>query len=341
VPRDDDRGRQVRTWLLVRGVVLGPAHRYIKYGPGMARYLGRRGCKFLSHSLILLAMVAMALPLVFAKSAHASELLVPPGFRLHASNGYVLSAISFESPRAGRGGIYLTMRARHAAVLYFAPAVVGPTSIKADLGAIGRIDIDFVSSGKSRTAHSDCDGKPVLVDTGHYEGTIDFEGEEGYSEVHASSAPGEVKEALNLICSGSIRSEGTGGHSPGARLTVLHRHGRRFEFGATKNSPSRPARFIASISEHRGRLSIIRGVEATGAAGSFDFDVRSGTADVNPPEPFAGEASYLRLSGKKARWRGDLSVDFPGQANVRLTGAGTRAGLVRAVLNPSHPFRVQ
>jgi len=113
------------------------------------------------------------------------------------------------------------------------------------------------------------------------------------------------------------------------------------EFSAMKNSPTRPARFNASISEQRGRLFIFRGVEATGGAGSFNFDVPSGTANVKPPEPFAGEASYFRPSDTKSRWQGDLSVDFPGRANVRLTGAGTRASLIRAVLNPSHPFRVQ
>jgi hypothetical protein len=233
------------------------------------------------------------------------------------------------------------MRSRHATVVYVAPAVVGPTSIEADLGALGRIDIDFVSSGESRVEHSDCGGKPVLVDTGRYEGVIDLVGEEGYSEVHASSARGEVKEVLNLVCAGGPGSEGTGGHSPGGRLTVKHRQDRRFEFSAMKNSPTRPARFTASVFERRGRLFIFRGVEATGRAGSFDFDVASGVANVNPPEPFTGEASYSRPSGKKARWQGSLSVDFPGDANVRLTGAGTRASLVRAVLNPSNPFRVR
>jgi hypothetical protein len=259
---------------------------------------------------------------------------------LHASNGYTLSAIAFQNPRTGRGGVYLTMRSPRASVFYFAHAVVGSTSIEADLRAVGRIDVDFVASGKSRAEHSACGGKPVFVDSGRYEGTIDLVGEEGYSEVHATSARGEVKEVLSFVCSGGPKSEGTGGHSPGARLTVAHRRGRRFGFSAMKNSPTRPARFTASVSEQRGRLWISRGVEATGAAGSFDFDVPSGTADVSPPEPFAGEASYFRPPLKKARWQGDLSVDFPGRANVRLTGAGTRASLVRAVLNPSHPFRV-
>ncbi len=290
--------------------------------------------------VVFAAAISTSVAVAGQRSQAGGPPLVPPGFRLHASSGYTLSAMAFEDPRTERGWVYLTMRSRHAAVLYLAPAVVGPTSIEADLGAIGRIDIDFVSSGESRTEHSDCDGKPVLVDTGHYEGTIDLVGEEGYSEVHASSAHGDVKGILNLACSGRLTSEGTGGHSPGARLTVRHRRGLQFKFSAMKNSPTRPARFSASVSERRGHLLILRGIEAAGAAGSFDFDVPSGMADVNPPEPFAGEASYFRPSGKTAHWQGDLSVDFPGHADVRLTGAGTRASLIRAVLNPSHPFRV-
>jgi hypothetical protein len=271
--------------------------------------------------------------------AHSAQVpLIPPGFRLTASDGYTLSVMAFKDPDTSRGAILLAMRSRHSEAFYSAPASIGPTSIEADLGTIGRIDVDFVSSGQSRAERSACGGNSVLVDSGHYVGTIEFKGEERYSQVHASSARGEAMMALSVVCSEGPKSEGTGGHSPGARLVVRHGGTRRFEFSAMKNSPTRPARFSASIEERRGDLHISRGVEVTAAPGSFDFDVPSGTAHVNPPTPFAGAASYLRPSGKSARWRGDLSVDFPGRAHVRLTGASTRARLVRAVLNPSHPF---
>lgn len=294
-------------------------------------------------SWFLILVVAASLILLFAPVALADDAeppLTPPGFRLRASNGYTLSVMALNDPRTGHGVVLLTMRSRHAGVLYAAPASVGPTSIEADLGAIGRIDVDFVSSGQPHPERSACGGESVQVDSGRYEGTIDFEGEEGYSEVHAVSARGEVMMVLSLVCPGGPGSEGSGGHSPGARLTARNRGVRQFEFSAMKNSPSRPARFAASISESRGDLRISRSVEVTAAPGSFDFDVPSGTAHVRPPRPFAGEASYLRPSGKSASWQGDLSIDFPGQAGVRLTGPGTRASLMRAVLNPSHPFRV-
>lgn len=127
----------------------------------------------------LMLIAALGIPAVVAASADGPEPLIPPGFRLHASNGYTLSAISFKDQRTGRGGLSLTMRSRHAAVSYWAPATVGSTSIEADLGVVGRIDIDFVPSGQTHTERSDCGGKSIVVDSGRYEGSIDFVGEEG------------------------------------------------------------------------------------------------------------------------------------------------------------------
>jgi hypothetical protein len=106
-------------------------------------------------------------------------LLVPPGFKLTASNGYTLSVLGFENPKTGRGAIFLTMRSRHAEAFYSVPASIGPTSIEADLGTIGRIDVDFVSSGQSRAERSACGSKFVLVDSGRYEGTLISRGRRG------------------------------------------------------------------------------------------------------------------------------------------------------------------
>lgn len=286
-------------------------------------------------SLILLAS---------SSAAYASDPLIPSGFRLQASNGYTLTAIAFNDPDGERDLIQLIMSKRHAAVLYLVPAIVGPTSIESDLGSIGHIDVDFVSVGEPHMERSDCDRESVLVESGRYEGTIELKGEEGYAEVRASTARADAKQLLNLICSGSLRSEGSGGNSPGARLTARtakRRSARRFEFTAFKNSPTRPARFSASISERKGRMLTVRGVEATGPPKSFDFDVPTGTARLYPPEPFEGEAVYFRPAGKRDQWKGDLRVDLPGRANVRLAGRGTRAGLIRAVLNPGQVFRLR
>jgi hypothetical protein len=280
-----------------------------------------------------LAASAIALPAV-------AETLSPPGgFRLGASNGYTLDVLSVHKPETERGEVLVLAHARRSAVLYFAHAMVSDTSIEADLGAVGRIDVDFVSSGRERTERSKCGGKSVAVDSGDYVGTIDFSGEQGYSEAHATTVRGDAQFALSLVC-GKSGDEGFGGHSPGALLRAHNRGSTRFEFEARKNGPSRPARFNASIHERRGSLLIDRGVAAEARPGAFDFNVPDGTATVAPPAPFDGGATYSRDSEGRVRWRGHLTVDFPGRTGVRLTGTGTRASLVRAVQNPSHPFRL-
>lgn len=276
---------------------------------------------------------------VWVSPAHASEPLVPFGFKVPASNGYTLSVIAFDNPRTVLDGAYLYMRSRHAGAVYVVPAVVGPTSIHAEFGALGRIDVDFVSSNRSRVEYLPCGGKAVQVDSGRYEGSIDFEGEEGYSEVHVSSARGEVKQWLSLVCSESGTSEGIGGHSPGARLTVKAQGANGFEFTVMKNSPIRPAMFAVSTSERQGSLFISREIGIRASPGAFEFDVPAGTARIRPPAPFTGEASYRCTAGKSVVWKGNLSVDLPGRADVSLTGRGVRASLIRAVLNPGHVFR--
>jgi hypothetical protein len=141
-----------------------------------------------------------------------------------------------------------------------------------------------------------------------------------------------------LVCGGTL-TEGTGGHSPGARLTARGSKG-RFEFEAQKNSPSRPARFTASIRERRGSIRIERAIGTKTGPGAFDYDFPAGTATVSPPAPFGGEATFRRGPGKRASWHWDLTADFPGRVGVSLTDSGARASLVRAVQNPSHPFRL-
>lgn len=90
----------------------------------------------------------------------------------------------------------------------------------------------------------------------------------------------------------------------------------------------------------RGSRATTCSVSTEAKAAAFDYDVPAGTATVSPPASFGGEATFHRGPGKATSWYGDLTVDLPGRANVPLTGSGARASLVRAVQNPSHPFRL-
>jgi hypothetical protein len=284
----------------------------------------------------LLALCA----LVFTGSAAASQPLVPPGFQLKASDGYKLYGIFFDgTPHEERDELILIVARKGAVVTYFTPAQVDETSVSADLGALGSVDLHFVSAGRPRSEPTPC-GTPkrVQVERGTYEGSIDFRGEEGFASARAKQVQADASIVLGLIC-GQGGAEGFGGHSPGARLAVHRRAtGESTEFVARKNSPTRIARFQASIEERRGRIGISRAVVSTAAPSTFRFAFPAQTAVVRPGAPFHGSVTYDGSRGRLLRARGDLSVDFPGHRAAHLLGDRTGAGMIRYVDNPSHPF---
>lgn len=295
----------------------------------------------MGRRLIVCSCLAAALLLAGASVASAAQLPAPGGFRAQSSNGYTLRALSFDGdPHEKPDALLLLFSRKGSAALYAAQKGVEVTeeSISADLGALGAIDLRFVPTGRPRDEAPSCERRSYEFDAGAYEGRLDFEGEEDFTELHAGRVRGEAKFALSLIC-GSGGDDGVGGHAPGARLAV-HRHqaGGNTLFEVWKNSPTRPAYFEASIEERCGPLAIYRGISAKAGPRSFEFDVPSQTARVRPPRPFAGFGRFDRMGSGKGRLQGGLSVDLPGRSDVSLSG--TRGSLVRYVRNPAHPFRL-
>jgi hypothetical protein len=286
--------------------------------------------------------IGVGLPAValLAPAVASAAVRAPGAFRVRASNGFEVTVLGAPA-RNGRPGVVLVSVSRLGErAVYAATATVGTESIEADLGGVGRIDVHYAPDGGTRTERSSCAHGKASYDTGFYEGTIELHGEEGYTEVEATRARGEVKPLLRLLCGSGNVSEGFGGHAPGARLTG-HRSftGGRVELEARINSPTRPSRFSATIDETRGRVQVERSVRVVAAAGAFRFDVGEGRATLTPPPPFAGAGEFERRGSGPGRLSGTLSIDFPGRSSVRLAGPGTRAGLERFVDNPSHPFR--
>jgi hypothetical protein len=159
---------------------------------------------------------------------------------LPASNDYSLHVLAFDGdPHENRDALLLFFGRKGASVLYGVRrgVEVTETSITADLGSLGSVDVQFVPTGQSRVERSSCDPQPIEIDSGFYEGRIELEGEEGFTKVDAVGASGEIRFAVSLICSGDV-NEGLGGHSPGALLSLRRRGGLRFQ--AETNSPTRP-----------------------------------------------------------------------------------------------------
>lgn len=273
-------------------------------------------------------------------AAGAAEPLPPFAFRLEASNGFAVRAFFGVDP-TGRGGIDLFVLKRGQGVMYAAPAKVDETSVSADLGPLGSIDVHFVPSGGTVRSGERCASEPFDLEAGAYEGSIVLHGEEEYTQAEASRAPGDFRFLEQLVCGESGSSEGVGGRSPGALLTVHRKVGAsRLRFSVRKNSPTRVARFEAEITERRGPLTVSRWLASVAPPSAFSYDFAAKAARVAPLPPFSGSLAYDGSRGRYRRVHGRPAIDFPGRSNVRLAGPRTAAGMVRAVLNPGHPFRV-
>lgn len=266
-----------------------------------------------------------------SEAAVAGSLPAPGVFELDASNGYSIVAMGLPPRRGKAGSVIVILQKPGASVVYLAPAEVTASSIRAQLGGLGEIDVDFQPSGRRVVARSSCEGEPVAVDSGFYAGTVDFTGEEGYAEADATRARGAPRFALSLLCPNLVGPSGTGPGLPGAELRL--RSGSRdssLVFVAHENRPGARAFFGASLSERRGDIGITRSVGVRTRSDAFEYDLSMYTATVEPPLPFAGSATFRGRAQADSRLTGTLSVDFPGHSDADIAAGALRANLVRA-----------
>jgi len=284
----------------------------------------RRAC--LTALIALLAIAGGA-----AVPANGAEPMpIPIGFKVEGSNGYSVFVFGVQARHGRPTSVGIVATHNRSEAIYFAPATVTDTSIEADLGALGEIAVTFRTSGRARSMRSRCGDRPVSFDAGHYEGAISFHGEEGYTEVEAQRGSGDVRFLLDLLCPGIGGGSG-GPFMPGAELDVDPLGtGLGPDLKIVKNSPDARAHFEAGISEKHDGIAISRHVQIFAPPGSFEYDSNVRTATVRPPAPFSGTGRFRRTARRPNRWTGDLTVDLPGNSNVRLTGGDLRARLVHA-----------
>jgi hypothetical protein len=273
-------------------------------------------------------------------SSSAAKPPPPPGaFTVKASNGYSLFVVGASARQGRSASIVIFVTSKTDGAFYSAPATVTETSLEADLGVLGEIAVTFHPSGQARTVRSKCGGKPVSYDDGSYEGTIAFHGEESYTAVEASAARGDLGFLIDIVCPGISGSSG-GPFLPGAELNVEEKRARFSpHLKVVKNHPGGRAHFEASISEKRSGVSIERFTSTISPARTFTYDDQVQTATVRPPDPFSGTAHFRHAAKPANRWTGDLTVDFPGKSNVKLTGGDLRVSLVHARWDWSPPTR--
>jgi hypothetical protein len=284
---------------------------------------------------LLLSSAAMSAATVPAASAEGEpETGGFNAFTVKAGNGYRMLVLASSQRGYRNGEILVLMTGKGGGVAYFAPATVTATTIDADLGALGRIALEFQPNGRQESVAGCEPGERFAFAGGSYAGTLEFRGEEGYTTVDASEVPFSPALLFKLVCDGVSEGELLAADLPGARLRVTApRRNGNVSLQVNQNRPGARVWAEATIEEKRGPIRIAREVERAYPATSFDFDPKLRFAILRPPPPFSGAALFLRDAKPGNRWRGNLVVDFPGDSNVSLAGGRFRGGLVHARLD--------
>ncbi len=259
-----------------------------------------------------------------------APLPAPSAFKVSGTNGYSLFVIGIAAHKGEPASVAVFVTGKRAGAIYDAPASVTKTSMQANFGALGEIAVTFHPSGKAKRVQPSCGGRSVAFDSGSYEGAIRFNGEEGFTSVEATSAKGDLGFLLDIVCPGTLGESG-GPNVPGAELNAYAGPSRQSaHLKVVKNRPAAKAHYEAGVSEVREGVSIGRFAGAVEPADTFVFDSKARTATLNPSAPFSGTGRFNRAAMPANRWSGNLTVDLPGRAGVKLTGRGDRAKLVRS-----------
>jgi hypothetical protein len=274
-------------------------------------------------------MLTMALAAMAPRAAAAKEQGgVLGAFRLAGSHGFEILGVPYIGSEGQPSGVTLFITKPGESVTYSTPAEVSRTSVKADLGPIGEIDVQLVPTGIEEPARSACSKKTYHYEGAAFEGTIDLHGEEGFTAVEESRTPLLIDPILDLVCAESTGLE-VGGHGVhGARLRLRKAGQPRVFMQLNQNRRRGRVSYEAHIEERRGPLRIAPSLSGRLPGRTFTFDDDLTKAEFRPSGPFSGSATYSATAG--SGWSGDLAIDFPGRADVPLTGAGFNANLSHA-----------
>jgi protein-S-isoprenylcysteine O-methyltransferase Ste14 len=301
---------------------------YANYAARVGRFVPRFG--LLPGGIMFLAIaftaVAGALAPSHAGAAGHGTIPAPGGFQLQGSNGFTVAVVARPPGWGFPSQVSLVASRKGAYAYYAAPGTVTRTSFAADFGALGRVSVTYRPTGGEEQLAPSC-GSDAFFSSGVYEGTIEFHGEGGYTDISSSWARGHFDPPCGT------RSESVGGRITGAQLSA---HAFSFEAGngltfeAVKNRPTAPAMFEATLIEASSDIAIVRSVRARAPSSLFHFGASLRRAVVKPPAPFSGSASFRRDGRGQGHWEGGLKVGFPGKPGVGLTGRGFGVSLRHA-----------
>lgn len=245
--------------------------------------------------------------------------------RIRGSKGFGVSLFG------SRNNVALTVKGHNASVSYSVRGHASGNRLVGRFGHLGRVSLSFHPRQKAHRVpepEGNCKSGGKLVEPGTFVGTLEFEGEQGYTEVHASRLRGTITRNLREICK---ESGGGGEGGPPARWTLLRADSKdgSTSFDAFKIESNRhsidASIFSAAIFDFRPHgMTVFRSIQSDGKANTFEIDRAHGTvvsATVDPPAPFSGAATYQRHARTSSEsWTGSLAGDFPGVGIVTLAG---------------------
>ncbi|HEX4752923.1 MAG TPA: hypothetical protein VH268_08490 [Solirubrobacterales bacterium] len=272
--------------------------------------------------------------------ATAQRVEVEPRFELAGSHGYRVLVSARE--KTVTIGISPDGDTGHAgsSTTYVARGTTGPHGIHADFRQFGRIDVHFHRTAEAvRGLPPDCFGGTTGAATipGYFTGTIEFEGEDGYTAVRSHRVRGEIvlppTEQCPLVAGGADPLvEDPNAELPPAKTRMTLEALQKSGTGGLVFVARRAGKtgFYAERFGTAGRIGILSYAYALGPRSSFVSDPKVSYGTVTPPKPFVGTATLRREPGGKRSWTGTLAAAFPGEGSVPLVGTDFHTTLARS-----------
>jgi len=304
-----------------------------------------------------IAATVLLLALPGASAARPGDEVRPRALHLRtsavATRGYAVTVDT-----VGHHRVILTVHRNQQIASYAVRGKVSRHRIKADFGRFGKVSLRFRgrprrfqalpgSRPKSPRERRRCRGRRPEREVGRFRGTIEFDGQRGFTRLAVGRLPGEVRRSYRQVCRlVRIRrphrprpaiSSASSTNPFGFTLSLLSarsRVGRSVtRLTAIKLEPPRgipvPQEDLfsivtASLQERVGRVQILRSVIQSAAPGAVRVSRRGAklaTARLALDSPFSGRALYRAASdGAPASWTGSLDVRLLGSGSLPLTG---------------------
>jgi hypothetical protein len=308
-----------------------------------------RGC------LLVLVCALAALVLPAAAAAKPGYVVKAKGLHLSlglpASDGYSASLRT-----QGHRQVKLTLSKGSFFANYVALGRVSRKGIEADFGRFGHVSLRFRAKDRFRpplipglpgikpppSLRDRCKGRRSTGERGVFVGSVRFEGERGYAQVHAHRLRGKVVRSYRRVCKEKF-SAGASKVKARQESVIFTAQAQRFGvhrllIGIESSLALKDEEFAFTIAfggERRkvGRVGVRKlmlVIEDFDSIEVSPLEVRPLTAEVKLRKPFEGSASYVEKGKAPPTWTGTLGVRLPGSGLMPLAGPEFEAELCRA-----------